>query len=63
MPGRRGHPDGPDAEQWAGTLVAVFQPAEESADGAKTMLADGLAELVGDVDVAMAQHVLPMPPA
>jgi amidohydrolase len=48
-------------QQWAGTLVALFQPAEESADGAKTMLADGLVQVVGDVDVAMAQHVLPMP--
>ena len=48
-------------EQWSGTLVGVFQPAEESADGAKAMLDDGLAELVGNVDVAMAQHVLPLP--
>ncbi|MEO6500717.1 MAG: amidohydrolase [Jatrophihabitantaceae bacterium] len=46
-------------EHWSGTLVAVFQPAEETADGAKTMIEQGLAELVGDVDVAMAQHVLP----
>jgi hippurate hydrolase len=48
-------------EQWSGTLVAVFQPAEETADGARGMLAGGLAAVVGDVDVAMAQHVLPMP--
>jgi hippurate hydrolase len=41
--------------------VAVFQPAEESADGARTMVDDGLAQIVGRVDVAMAQHVLPMP--
>jgi hippurate hydrolase len=46
---------------WSGTLVAVFQPAEETADGAKTMLRDGLASIVGQVDVAMAQHVLPLP--
>jgi len=50
---------GPD--QWSGTLVAVFQPAEETADGARAMLDDGLAEIVGAVEVAMAQHVLPMP--
>jgi hippurate hydrolase len=37
----------------------VFQPTEETADGARGMLDDGLAALVGDVDVAMAQHVLP----
>jgi amidohydrolase len=46
---------------WSGTLVAVFQPAEETADGAKGMLDQGLASIVGQVDVAMAQHVLPMP--
>ncbi|HEX2893742.1 MAG TPA: amidohydrolase [Marmoricola sp.] len=46
-------------DQWAGTLVAVFQPAEETADGARSMLDDGLAGLVGKADVAMAQHVLP----
>jgi amidohydrolase len=48
-------------EQWSGTLVAVFQPAEETADGARAMVESGLASLVGDVDVAMAQHVLPFP--
>jgi amidohydrolase len=49
------------SEQWSGTLIAVFQPAEEAADGAKAMLEHGLASVVGAVDVAMAQHVLPMP--
>lgn len=48
-------------EQWSGTLVAVFQPAEEAADGARAMLRDGLGALVGKVDVALAQHVLPYP--
>jgi hippurate hydrolase len=48
-------------DQWSGTLVAVFQPAEETADGAASMLADGLGSIVGEVDVAMAQHVLPLP--
>lgn len=47
--------------QWSGTLVAVFQPAEETADGAQEMLKAGLASVVGQVDIAMAQHVLPMP--
>jgi hippurate hydrolase len=49
-------------DQWAGTLVAVFQPAEETADGAQGMLDDGLAGLaglVGRADAALAQHVLP----
>src|SRR5690349_11105673 len=49
------------AGEWSGTLVAVCQPAEEAADGARGMVDDGLAALVGRVDVAMAQHVLPMP--
>ncbi|MGZ0153616.1 amidohydrolase [Kribbella sp. WER1] len=48
-------------EQWSGALIAVFQPAEETADGAKSMLDDHLAALVGKVDVALAQHVLPLP--
>ncbi|HET8615877.1 MAG TPA: amidohydrolase [Actinomycetales bacterium] len=48
-------------DSWRGTVVAVFQPAEEVADGAKGMVDDGLAELVGDVDVALCQHVLPFP--
>ncbi|HET9647108.1 MAG TPA: amidohydrolase [Microlunatus sp.] len=48
-------------EQWAGTLVALFQPAEETADGARAMVEDGLADVLDHVDVAMAQHVLPFP--
>jgi hippurate hydrolase len=49
---------------WSGTVVAVFQPAEETADGARGMLDDGLVgiiEGIGGIDVAMAQHVLPFP--
>lgn len=46
-------------EHWSGTLVAVFQPAEETADGARGMLESGLASIIENVDVAMAQHVLP----
>ena len=44
-----------------GTVVAVFQPAEETADGARGWSRTGLVELVGPVDVAMGQHVLPVP--
>ena len=47
----------PDA--WSGTVVALFQPAEELGDGARKMVDDGLARVVGSVDVALAQHVLP----
>lgn len=48
-------------EEWNGTVVAVFQPAEEVGDGAHVMLEDGLADLVGDPEVALCQHVLPLP--
>jgi hippurate hydrolase len=46
-------------EHWAGTLVALFQPAEEVGDGARGMVGDRLAELVPTPQVALAQHVLP----
>src|SRR5690348_17102775 len=46
---------------WQGTLVALFQPAEEPGDGADRMLADGLTGHVPRPDVAFAQHVLPYP--
>jgi amidohydrolase len=48
-------------DAWSGTLVVVFQPAEETGDGARDMVGDGLAGIVRGVDVAMAQHVLPFP--
>ena len=46
---------------WRGTLVALFQPAEETGDGARGMLDGGLASILPHVDVALAQHVLPFP--
>ncbi|MGW3210474.1 amidohydrolase [Streptomyces sp. NPDC001135] len=48
-------------EAWQGTLVALFQPAEEPGDGADRMLADGLTDRAPRPDVAFAQHVLPYP--
>jgi amidohydrolase len=48
-------------DDWGGTLVAVFQPAEEVADGARGMVDDGLTTIAGPVDVALCQHVLPFP--
>lgn len=51
-----------DAPQhWNGTAIALFQPAEEVGDGARAMVADGLADAIPAVDVALAQHVLPAP--
>lgn len=48
-------------EAWHGTLVALFQPAEETGDGARGMIDDGLAGLIPKPDVAFAQHILPAP--
>jgi hippurate hydrolase len=48
------------ARHWAGTLIALFQPAEEVGDGARGMVEDGLAGLVPTPQVALAQHVMPM---
>jgi hippurate hydrolase len=48
-------------EDWRGRVVALFQPAEELGDGARRMVDDGLADLVGHVDVAFGQHVLSFP--
>lgn len=46
---------------WSGTFVALFQPAEEDATGAKAMIEDGLADIIPRPDVAFAQHVLAFP--
>lgn len=44
-------------DRWSGTLMAVAQPAEETAEGADAMLRDALFERFGRPDVALAQHV------
>ncbi|WP_411722102.1 amidohydrolase, partial [Mycetocola sp.] len=49
------------ADSWSGTVVALFQPAEEVGGGARRMLDDQLASLFPKPDVAFAQHVLPGP--
>lgn len=43
---------------WSGTFVALFQPAEETAAGARAMVDAGLTSLVPRPDVAFGQHVL-----
>lgn len=48
-------------ETWAGTLLVVFQPAEEIGAGARAMIDDGLFERFGRPDVVLGQHVVPMP--
>ncbi|NUT46296.1 MAG: amidohydrolase [Saccharothrix sp.] len=50
-----------DRGTWAGTLVALFQPAEEGGDGARAMVDDGLFDRFGVPDVVLGQHVAPIP--
>lgn len=49
------------AAEWAGTVLAVFQPAEEVGGGARAMLDDGLYDRFGHPDVVLGQHVAPLP--
>ncbi len=46
---------------WDGTLIVLFQPAEEVARGAAAMVADGLYTKVPRPDVVLGQHVAPIP--
>jgi hippurate hydrolase len=45
-------------EAWNGTFIALFQPAEETAAGAKAMVDDGLTVKIPRPDVVFGQHVL-----
>lgn len=45
-------------EAWHGTLMAVFQPAEETAAGAQAMIDDGLFKRFPKPDVVLGQHVM-----
>lgn len=47
------------AASWAGTLVLVFQPAEERGAGARRMVDSGLYSLVPTPDVVLGGHVMP----
>lgn len=48
-------------DAWSGTLLAVFQPAEETAEGARAMIDGGLFESFPRPDVVLGQHVMPGP--
>ena len=50
-----------DASSWSGTLLLVFQPAEEVGQGAQAMIDDGLFDRFGVPDVVLGQHVAPIP--
>jgi amidohydrolase len=46
-------------DRWNGTLITLFQPAEETGEGAQDMVDDGLFKRIPVPDVALAQHLLP----
>jgi amidohydrolase len=50
-----------DPTSWAGTLMVVFQPAEELGQGALAMIEDGLFERFPTPAVVLGQHVAPFP--
>jgi len=43
---------------WRGTLMAVFQPGEETAEGAQAMIDDGLFKRFPEPAVILGQHVM-----
>jgi hippurate hydrolase len=45
-------------KSWKGTLMSVFQPAEETAAGARAMINDGLFKRFPKPDVILGQHVM-----
>jgi hippurate hydrolase len=49
---------GGNRASWGGTLIALFQPGEETAQGARAMIADGLLERFPKPEVVLGQHVM-----
>jgi amidohydrolase len=45
-------------DTWRGTVMAVFQPAEETAEGAQAMIDDGLFKRFLRPSVVLGQHVM-----
>jgi hippurate hydrolase len=45
-------------DAWKGTLMVVFQPGEETAQGAQAMIDDGLLKRFPTPDVVLGQHVM-----
>ncbi len=50
-----------ESSSWRGTLLLVFQPAEEAGEGARAMIDDGLFDRFGAPAVVLGQHVAPLP--
>lgn len=48
-----------DTGSWSGTVVWLFQPGEETAEGAAAMVADGLWDAAPHPEVVYGQHVWP----
>lgn len=48
-------------DAWKGTLMPVFQPAEETAAGAQAMIDDGLFKRFPKPDIILGQHVMSLP--
>jgi amidohydrolase len=48
-------------DAWSGTVIALFQPAEELGTGAQGMIDDKLFERFPKPDVILGQHVMPPP--
>ncbi len=48
-------------DAWSGTFIPLFQPAEEVGTGAKSMIDGGLADIIPTPDVALGQHLVPLP--
>jgi amidohydrolase len=48
-------------DAWRGTLVLLFQPAEEAGKGARAMIDDGLYERFPVPGIVLGQHVMPLP--
>ncbi len=47
-------------DKWRGTVMAVFQPGEETAQGARAMIEDGMVKRFPKPDITLGQHVMPL---
>ena len=47
-------------DRWHGTVIAVFQPGEETGQGARAMIEDGMVKRFPKPDVTLGQHVMPL---
>jgi amidohydrolase len=49
------------SKTWQGTLMTVFQPGEETAEGAQAMIDDKMFRRFPKADVILGQHIVPAP--